>query len=97
MSATKGLFKKFANPIFIETGSNWGFGIQQALDEGFPVVYSIEIVDELFAHCFTEFRKNKNVHLYFGDCVTILPEILNEVNEPATFWLDAHEGDSVSK
>jgi hypothetical protein len=96
MSATKELFKKFINPVFIETGSNWGVGIQQALDEGFPVVHSIEILPEFYNYCADKFKENKNVHLYLGDCVKVLPKILENLHEPATFWLDAHEGDSKS-
>jgi len=96
MSATKGLFKKFMNPVFIETGSNWGYGIEQALDEGFKAVHSIEILDELYVHCFATFKENKNVHLYFGDCRKELPKILEKLNEPATFWLDAHKRDTHS-
>ena len=35
-------FKKYLNPVFIETGSLQGKGIQAAIDAGFQKVISIE-------------------------------------------------------
>lgn len=96
MSATKGLFGKYLNRIFIETGSNYGDGIQQALDEGFKVVFSIEIDKEKYDHCVERFKDNENVHLILGDSKMILDTILMMINEPVTFWLDAHIGNKKS-
>jgi len=96
MSATKGLFGKYLNRVFVETGSNYGDGIQQALDEGFEVVYSIEIDMERWNHCHERFIKNDNVHLLLGDTEKVLGVLLRYIEEPVTFWLDAHKGNGKS-
>ena len=36
-------FKRFKNELFIETGSFYGEGIQQAIDAGFENIISIEL------------------------------------------------------
>jgi hypothetical protein len=92
MSATKGLFKKYPNPIFIETGSMGGDGIQQALDEGFELIYSIELLPEWFGHCAKRYEKYSNVHIFLGDSTIILERLLRIIDKPVTFWLDAHVG-----
>ena len=96
MSATKGLFGKYLSRVFIETGSNYGDGIQQALDEGFQVIYSVEIDQERWRHCQERFKDNPNVHLIWGDTIVFLRALLPIIDEPATFWLDAHKGNGKS-
>ena len=39
-------FKKYPNPVFVETGSLMGDGIQQALEAGFQKVISIELSEK---------------------------------------------------
>jgi len=96
MSANKGLFKKYLNRIFIETGSNYGDGIQQALDEGFEVVYSVDILQDRYEHCKEKFKDNPNVFLIHNDTLIFLRVILPTIDEPVTFWLDAHKGNGKS-
>ena len=96
MSATQGLFAKYPNSVFIETGSNYGDGIQQALDEGFKVVYSIEILLDRYEHCKDRFKDTCGVHLIMSDTVKILGGLLSIIDEPVTFWLDAHKGNGKS-
>ncbi len=76
--------------ILIETGSGKGKGISCALQCGFKEIYSIEIEKTLYNFCVKKFRNNKNVHLYHGDSIEILPQILSKINTRATFFLDAH-------
>jgi hypothetical protein len=92
MTASKGLFEKYLNHIFIETGSNKGDGIWQALHEGFKVIYSVEIVPEYYNQCLIRFKKFPQVHLVLGDSVTFLKALMKVIDEPVTFWLDAHVG-----
>lgn len=88
--APNSLFKKYPNPIFIETGSYIGDGIRQALKAGFKNVYSIELSPELYEYCRNLFRTNREVKLYQGDSGSVLPVLLQEISRPATFWLDGH-------
>lgn len=77
------------NKVFIETGSYGGDGIVAALKAGFRDIHSIELSDFYYGLC-TERYTQSNVHLYHGDTVDVLPEILKDIDEPCTFWLDAH-------
>jgi len=96
MSATDGLFGKYLNRIFVETGSNYGDGIQQALDEGFEIIYSTDILPEKYEYCTDRFLGNDNVHLFLNDTVVFLKTLLLTIDEPVTFWLDAHKGNGKS-
>jgi hypothetical protein len=96
MSATKGLFGKYLNRIFVETGSNYGDGIQQALDEGFQEVYSCDIDDSRYQYCTGRFKDNYNVFLILNDTIVFLQGLLTTIDEPVTFWLDAHKGNGKS-
>lgn len=92
MSASKGLFKKYPNAIFIETGSCIGDGIQQALDEGFEEIYSVELLPLSYIHCVNRFKDVEEVLVIYGDSVKALEGLLRKLNVPTTFWLDAHNG-----
>lgn len=84
------IFEENKTNIFIETGSHQGEGIARAVEIGFKEIYSFEIQKKYYDYCRERFRNNPNVHLYLGDSLKILPEVLAKINEPCTFWLDAH-------
>lgn len=96
MTATKGVFKKYPNSVFVETGTHYGLGIKQALAEGFETVYSIELDKSLCKRAVFMFINNDNVHIFYGDSGIKLQEILQNLDTPVTFWLDAHYGDTIS-
>lgn len=83
-------FKNYWNPVFIETGSCVGEGIQKAINAGFEKIYSIELSEELHNACVKRFEDHPHVKLFHGDSRNVLKEIVDGLNEPATFWLDAH-------
>jgi hypothetical protein len=80
-------FKPYLNPVFIETGSYVGEGIQAALDAGFKRVISIELSEYYHTLCKIRFPK---AEVIFGDSTEMLPKILENINEKCTFWLDGH-------
>jgi hypothetical protein len=84
------LFKKYINKVFVETGSCVGVGINRAIEAGFEEIYSIELSEKLFEVCTGYFKDNSKVHLYFGDSRFVLKDIIDKIDEPITFWLDAH-------
>lgn len=84
------VFKRHANPIFIETGSCMGDGINNALQAGFKEVHSIEISQHFLDICKNRFRGDSRVHLHFGDSSIVLRDVLSKVNNRVTFWLDGH-------
>lgn len=89
-TASKELFQRYMNPVFIESGSFMGDGIQMALDAGFKKIYSIELSENLYRKCVVRFRDNENVNLIFGDSHLVLDDLLIGINERVTFWLDGH-------
>jgi len=76
--------------IFIETGTYKGHGVKIALESGFDIVCSIEIDKKRYEENLLRFINNNNVFLYHGDSSDVLKEILDNIDEPCTFWLDAH-------
>jgi hypothetical protein len=85
-----GSFKKYMNPVFIETGSYVGDGIRNAMNAGFKRIFSIELSQHYFDVCYSTFKRERNVYLFKGDSTHVLPLLLRIINEPITFWLDAH-------
>ncbi|MCF7852600.1 MAG: hypothetical protein K9M07_05105 [Simkaniaceae bacterium] len=89
-NAKSDTFARFRNEYFIETGSYQGGGVEKALEAGYKHVYSIEILPQYHNFCLKKFKGNSRVHLILGDSVKIFPQILKQIDRPATFWLDAH-------
>lgn len=89
MSCGKWLFQ-YPNDILVETGSGGGGGIQYAVRYGFKEIHSIEINKTSYDYCVRLFQNNQNIHLYHGDSLDVLPQILSKIKNKATFLLDAH-------
>lgn len=95
MSLKKEILDKYKNNIstFIETGTHMGGSIQLAINSGFNKIYSIDISTKYKKYCDDSYKNyidNKQVELLYGDTIDILPTLLNNINEPILFWLDAH-------
>lgn len=91
------LFKRYAyNNFFIETGSYEGNGISAAIESGFKTIISIEITPQYYEYCKTKYKDNKGVLLVLGDSSKILKNVIKKINQPITFWLDAHHCSSTA-
>ena len=90
MPLKKEVILKYMNPVFLETGSLVGESIQLALDVGFEKVLSVELAEKYFDICLDKFKHNSKVNLYFGDVELVLWDMINFIDAPITFWLDAH-------
>lgn len=85
------VFKKYPNYFFVETGTYNGRGVQLALNTRcFKKIYSIEFLEDRYKNCIEKFRHNATVELLQGDSAELLGRILQNVDRPCTFWLDAH-------
>jgi hypothetical protein len=84
------IFLKYKNNYFIETGSYLGNGIKNAINAGFKYIYSIELSDKYYDICKNKFEGNSNVNIIKGDSSEVLFDIIKDINEPITFWLDGH-------
>jgi len=94
-SLTTNLLSKHTNRIFVETGTQFGYGIDVALKCEFEKIYSVDIDSKYHAHCTDKFKEqidSNQIELYIGDSATMLKDILAKIDEPVTFWLDAHGG-----
>lgn len=98
-SAKSDTFTRYTNHYFVETGSYKGSGIQAALEAGFEEVYSIEFVKKYFDICSARFKDFYNVNIVRGDSSKILWDVIKDLDQPITFWLDGHvpEGGGTDK
>jgi len=79
----------FKNKYFVESGSYYGDGIQDALNAGFSIIHSYEVLLENYHICANRFAHNSNVNLHYKSSTQMYDEI-SKINEPITFWLDGH-------
>jgi hypothetical protein len=81
--------ERFATRVLVETGTNHGDTVSATLG-AFTAIYSIELMPELWESAQRRFARRHHVKLRLGDSARELPLILDELSEPALFWLDAH-------
>jgi hypothetical protein len=81
--------KKYGFNILIETGTFLGDMVESQRNN-FKNIYSIELQHDLAKKARERFKELKHVRILQGDSGKLLKGILEEVNEPAIFWLDAH-------
>ena len=74
---------------YIETGTYLGHGIYNVLNT-YDNIHSIELSEKWYNHNVSQFQNNKNVNMYLGDSKKILSELLKNMNEPVTIYLDDH-------
>lgn len=89
--------KKFGLRTFIETGTYKGkmvYAVMPYVD----TIYSIEL-DSVHCHRAQErFAGYPNIHIIHGQSGEVLPKVLNNIEKPCLFWLDAHwSGGSTTK
>lgn len=86
------ILKKYnKNNIFIESGSYLGDGIICAYNSNmFTQIHSIEIKKNLYDRLCKKFKPYKNINLYLGDSGELIGDIIKDINEGITFWLDGH-------
>lgn len=83
-------FKDYLNYYFVETGSFTGNAIARALREGFKEIRSIESDQRLYNNVKKRFADHVNVIIARGDSATDLWDLIKDIDQEATFWLDAH-------
>jgi hypothetical protein len=77
--------------VLVETGTYMG-ETAWALRRDFDRIETIELEPTLARLARIRFGSNGRVHVHEGDSATVLPKILDALDEPALFWLDAHPG-----
>lgn len=93
--------RQYVSPIFFETGTFLGGGAKVALKNGFNKVITCELQEYLYNQCVNgdtsgngedlvdEIREGK-VSIYLGDTREIMWDLIKDIDDRITFWLDAH-------
>ena len=79
--------------VFFETGTQYGGGIRMALDAGFSKIISLEIDGAAVGRERGRYKvqvDSGQVEIIHGDTAQIMGDVLAKIQEPVTFWLDAH-------
>lgn len=90
---SKEVLEKYPNEIFVETGTAGGHGTQIAIDCGFKKIYTIENDSNVVLKAKQRFKNEIEsgiVEVVEGDSFKVFANILDKIDKPATFWLDAH-------
>ena len=80
---------KYNYNILVETGIYLG-DMVEAQKSNFDKLFSIELGADLFKNAKKRFKDDKNVFLELGDSGKVLRKVLQQIDEPAIFWLDGH-------
>jgi hypothetical protein len=87
---------KYPNKYFVETGSHMGDAVEVALKCGFKKIITIEIDGDKVKNIKKRFKtqiKSGKVVVLHGDTSKIFSQVIESLDAPATFWLDAHRDD----
>jgi hypothetical protein len=87
--------KKYGHQILVETGTYMG-DMVEAQKTRFKKIISIELGIDLFKKAQKRFRKDNNVLIVQGDSGVVLSKILEDLFEPAIFWLDGHYSEGIT-
>lgn len=61
-----------------------------SLRKEFDRIYSIELDPVLAARAARLFKGRQGIEMMVGDSATVLPLVLERLDDPVLFWLDAH-------
>lgn len=88
-SLIKEIKNQYNFKVFVETGSFKGDMIRKQLNS-FKRIFSIEFLPAFYFPLKEEFKEKKHVELIQGNSGDVLPSLLQQIEEPCIFWLDAH-------
>jgi hypothetical protein len=74
--------------VLVETGTYYGEMVA-AMKNRFATIYSVEFDPRLAQRAKRKFARYPHIHVLEGDSQQIVPELLQRIQEPALFWLDA--------
>ncbi len=86
---------KFSLKILVETGTLYG-DMVEAMKEVFERIYSIELDNQLYEEAKKRFKAAKHIELICGDSGVEMINLMDKIDEPALFWLDAHYSGGVT-
>jgi len=91
MPLKREVLDKYKSKVFVESGSLVGDAISTALNAGFEKVLSVELSEKYYNICKNKFANEPRVLLFFGDAELLFWDMIKDIDEQITFWLDGHE------
>ena len=82
-------FLKSKTKVFVETGTLHGRTLEVIAPHA-QKAFSIELDKQYYERAFFKFKEVENVQLLNGDSGIMIHKVLEDLDEPAFFWLDAH-------
>jgi hypothetical protein len=80
---------------FVETGTFAG-NTTAAIAHLFDRCFTIELSEDLHARAVERFAKQPHIICVRGDSGAVLSDILQRIDRPALFWLDAHHSGGIT-
>jgi hypothetical protein len=74
---------------FVETGTFTGEMVE-AMRPHFRRIISIEMAPEIHRQAARRFEGDRHIELLLGDSAEVVPRVLEQIRDPALFWLDGH-------
>jgi hypothetical protein len=87
--------QEYAISLFIETGTFLG-DMVDSVKHAFSNIYTIELGQELYQRARDRFSSYNHIKVYLGDSSIMLGSILDTIQEPCLFWLDAHYSEGIT-
>lgn len=87
--------KWFGIKTLVETGTCLGQMVNDTKDV-FDLICSIELDEHLCNVATKRFANDENVYIVQGDSAKELPKVIQEIDSPILFWLDAHYSGGVT-
>lgn len=81
--------KKHKLQKLVETGTNRG-ETPWALKNDFAQIFTVELDESMWCAAVNKFENVYNVHCLHGDSMAVLPNLLQQLESRALFWLDGH-------
>lgn len=89
----QGMLKKYCHLFelrtLVETGTYFGDMVDSMKHE-VDKIYSVELSRKLFEKASNRFSADEHIEIINGDGGEKLPQIMQQLDQPALFWLDGH-------
>ncbi len=80
--------RRYGLHVLVETGTYYGEMVA-AMKNHFDQIYSVEYDSRLAQRAQKKFSRCPHIHVLQGDSQRVVPEVLQSLEQPALFWLDA--------
>ncbi|MBZ5532704.1 MAG: class I SAM-dependent methyltransferase [Acidobacteriia bacterium] len=80
--------QRYGLHVLVETGTYYGEMVA-AMKNRFQEIHSVEFDSQLAQQAQKKFARWPHIHILEGDSQKKIPELLQTLNQPALFWLDA--------